>query len=157
MNYAELRALARDRRDREIRAARQTYRPFSLAEIIAGLEAMDDRRDWQPSHVVSHLGRLRVLGIIRRLKRPKRGEPALYISSDAATEQGIEREEPTLKESIATILQAKRLMATEIVVLLLEGGYKTAMKPHKLRLVVAAVLRENPQLFTPSGDKWRLA
>ncbi len=50
----------------------------------------------------------------------------------------------------------ERVTATELMMAVLEACYRSVSTVHHLRTVIAAIRRENPTRFMPSGKKWRL-
>lgn len=114
-------------------------REFTTLDIMAGLEALDPTRVWRMRSIHSHLSRLRDKGIIRRIKRHRNLEPAVYARNDVAVAplpfQGM-----TLTQAIESIL-VKPMTATAITVALLEGGWETSMARKALLNAVSVKLR----------------
>ncbi|HEY2882288.1 MAG TPA: hypothetical protein VGJ15_07635, partial [Pirellulales bacterium] len=54
-------------------------RPFTTLDVMAALEAMDPARSWYMRSVTNHIGRLRRIGMIRRIRRPTKKQNALYV------------------------------------------------------------------------------
>jgi len=59
-------------------------REFTSTDVMAALRALDPARDWHVRCVTNQLVRLRLDGIIRRLKRASRNAPAVYIRTEGA-------------------------------------------------------------------------
>jgi hypothetical protein len=55
-----------------------TDRPFSTADIMAGLEALNPRRACRKWSIDNHVSRLLAKGLVRRLLKAHGHEPAMY-------------------------------------------------------------------------------
>jgi hypothetical protein len=130
-----------------------TDRPFTTTEVMAALEASNPRRRWYMRTVTNQLTRLRIAGVIRRIRRPKRNQNALYVRIGTPV-PAEPFEDKTLADVVAAVLGDRRLNQTEICVAILDAGYKTSMKPRALRNAIAAMLRENRKRFSEQGGKW---
>lgn len=135
-----------------IEAVIPTDREFTTRDIMASLEAMDTNRDWSMRGIVSHISTLRERGLVKRLRKSKNTEPAVYVRI------GVEvKPEPfqdmTLVEVVAQVLGDGPLTLTELAVRILEQGYVTTMRKPGLRTAIGTVLRKNPQ-FREQGGKW---
>ena len=53
--------------------------PFTSTDVLHSLEAMAPNRIWLKRSVDRRIHRLCASGVVRRLKRCKAGEPALYV------------------------------------------------------------------------------
>src|SRR5438105_760429 len=54
-------------------------RPFNTTDIMTALEALDPGRVWRKRAVDSHIFRLRERGLVRRMRKAKGTEPAVYV------------------------------------------------------------------------------
>ena len=77
-------------------------RQFTLDDILAGLEALDPGRVWRRRSVDSYIFRLREKGIIRRLRRSKKTDPAIYVRVGVEVEKR-PFENMTIKEGAAQL------------------------------------------------------
>jgi hypothetical protein len=129
-----------------------TDRTFTTADIRALLLGLDALRDWGTRSINDAVTKLYNRGKIRRLRRSRPGEPAVYAA------EGVElpaQPSMTLQEAIATALESRPLNETELCVALLEQGYDSGMNKVALRRVIAAELRAGP--FERVGRKWGYA
>jgi hypothetical protein len=131
-----------------------TDQQFTIAEIMAGLEGIDPTRDWRLRTVVSHISRLRDKGIIRRIRRAKGHEPAIYARVDAKVDP-LPFASKTLPEAVAEVMReaAGPLRTTEITVALLERGYRSGMTRTVLRGAIAGLMRRHKYKEVATG-KW---
>jgi hypothetical protein len=63
-------------------------RPFTGADILLALEAIDPRRPWRRRSVDHSIARLRQKGLVRRLSKPRNGgqrgsSPATYVRAES--------------------------------------------------------------------------
>lgn len=187
--FNELRARARDKRDRDIATIQAEYaetlvriasieqsllgrglgshrkisariesviptdRPFTTAELLASLEALDPRRIWRKHSVSNHICYLRRKGLVRRLKRAQGANPAVYVRVGVQVGP-VPFEGLTLPQVIAEVLGDRRMRQAELVVAMLDAGYSSAMSAKDFRSAVGAALRKDPQRFTFAGGKW---
>lgn len=123
--------------------------PFTVADLMASLEGLDAGRVWPKASVHRHITKLRHLGLVRRVKRHKVNEPAVYARTDGAVKT--EAEDKNLRQVIReTVTHPMR--TAEVVVALLEGGYKTKMIPGHFRTTVIRQLRQLG--LRERGGKW---
>ncbi len=125
-------------------------RPFTVRDIMIGLEAMDDGRIWRRKSVDYHFSKLRELGVIRRIKRASVHEPAQYVKGDLQA-KAVPLDDMTLEQTMHKAL-TRPMTSTELTVAVIEAGYQTAMKPNTLRSVVMRLLRQGG--FKRDGGKW---
>jgi len=128
-------------------------RTFSTVDIMAGLEALDLGRVWRKRSVDNHISRLRDRGLVRRLKKARNTEPAVYARLGVETEP-LAFEDMTLPEVVEAVLSQRPLTQTELVVAMMEAGYETTMTQKALRDAVGVVLRGDPKQFRSEGRKW---
>lgn len=181
--FKNLRALARERRDKAIADIRTDYetvlvqiakleqqlsgmvtarqrkvcaaidsvlpvgKSFTTADIMAALRVIDPQRDWSQRAIDSHISRLRLKGILKRLRRSTVDSRAVYARVDFNAEP----ESKSLREHIAAVLVRPMTMA-EIAVAVLEAGCKTTMKGRCLRNTIARELREGG--YKRDGERW---
>lgn len=60
-------------------------REFSTQDIMVALEALDNTRTWRKDGVDKHLSKMRQLGLIQRVRKPRNNEPAIYVRAGVAT------------------------------------------------------------------------
>ena len=53
--------------------------PFTVADIVAGLEGLDPGRIWRRKSVYTYIGKLTAGGLLRRLDRHRGRESSLYV------------------------------------------------------------------------------
>jgi hypothetical protein len=184
--FNELRALARDRRDKALAEIRQEYeaallkiasleqeltrdgrpryramaasvssvmptdKPFTTADIMAGLKALDPLRDWRWGGIDWVIGRLKKRGIVRRLKRATSRERAIYIRAEVPIKDGA-MEDTTLVAAIGRVL-TRPMTTTEVTIAVLESGYRTTMGRNNFR---NHVVRQLGRGFKQDGEgKW---
>jgi hypothetical protein len=128
-------------------------REFTTADVMAGLEALDPGRVWLKRSVDSHLSRLRERGIVRRVRRARPPDPAIYVRMGAETPPR-PFEDQTLVEVMEAKLRERPMNPTELAVAILEGGYETQMTPKRFRTAVLVQLRAGKDHFRKEGDKW---
>lgn len=129
-------------------------RPFTLDDLMASLEGIDPGRLWRRRSVDSVVFRLRERGILRRLRRSKKTDPAIYVRVGVKVEPR-PFENMTIKEVAAKLLAEKPMSQTELVMAMLDAGYETTQPARSLRNAVGVVLRGEPKLFKRDGEKWR--
>jgi DNA-binding transcriptional ArsR family regulator len=97
--------------------------------------------------VVNHIARLREKGIVKRVRRARRSERAVYARV------GVEYETPpfddmTLAQVIAEVLSKREpLRVAELALAVLEAGYDTVMSSKSFR---------PGDQFVRDGNKWSL-
>jgi hypothetical protein len=127
--------------------------PFTSTEIIASLEALDSSRVWHKWTVDNHITKLRAKGIVRRLRRHKGNERALYVRVGAEVDR-LPFEDMTLPEVIRAVL-TEPMNQTELAVPILERGYRTTMANRTFRNVVGEVLRTKGSGFKrDAAGRW---
>ena len=126
-------------------------RTFSTADIMAGLEALDPGKVWRKRSVDNHISRLRDRGLVRRVRKSKGTEPAVYARMGVSTEP-LPFEDMTLPEVIVAVLGDGAMTQTELAVAMLEAGYETTMGRKQLRDAVGVELRKGE--FRKDGGKW---
>lgn len=123
--------------------------PFTVNDVMASLEALDARRVWPRASVQRHITKLRELGLVRRVQRAKVGEPATYVRAEGPTKT--EAEDKSLRQVILDAV--KRPMRTaEVVVAILEAGYKSKMVPGHFRTHVIRQLKAAG--YKQVGGRW---
>ncbi len=128
-------------------------RPFSTADIMAGLEALDPGRVWRKRAIDSHISRLRERGLVKRLKRATAREPAVYSRADLPVKV-VPLGDKTLQEVIRGVV-TRPMTVTEVAVAVKESGYKSEMSNGNLRSHVRRLLVQGG--FRQEGGKWTLA
>lgn len=132
-------------------------RTFTTVDIMAGLEAMAPHRIWRKHSIITRLTVLQEKGVIKRISRPKGGEPAVYARIDVEVDT-----QPfgdlSLQEAIATLLADRpSITQTDIIVALVESGYQTTMNKEALRNAVGTAMRNHPERFKrQNGNRWSL-
>ena len=124
--------------------------PFTSTEIIAALEALDSSRVWHKWTVDNHITKLRAKGIVRRMRRHKGAERALYVRVGAEVDK-LPFEDMTLLEVIRTVL-VEPMTQTELTVRMREAGFDSTMDDRTLRNVVGEELRRGG--FANHSGKW---
>jgi len=81
-------------------------RPFTLDDLMASLEGIAPGRLWRRRSVDSVVFRLREKGILRRLRRSKKNDPAIYVRVGVKVEQR-PFENMTIKEVASQLLAEK--------------------------------------------------
>jgi DNA-binding transcriptional ArsR family regulator len=128
-----------------------TDRPFTTQDIIAGLEAIDPRRNWRKRSIDSHIARLRERGLVRRVRKSQNTSPAVYVRVGVAVE-AVPFEDMTLPEVVAKVLSERQPLRTaELTVAMLEAGYQTTMTAKNLRAAVGVVLRKHRRFRETKG------
>jgi hypothetical protein len=125
--------------------------PFTAQDILAALEALDAGRVWHRKTVDGYLTKLRIKGIIRRMRRHKGPEPAVYVWSDAKVDR-LPFENMTLPEVMRAVL-TEPMTQTELTVRMREAGYDSTMENRVLRNVVGEELRRGG-FRRHSNGKW---
>ncbi|MBC7853427.1 MAG: hypothetical protein IAF94_08330 [Pirellulaceae bacterium] len=131
-----------------------TEREFTTVDILAGLEALEPGRNWRKRSVDCHLSRLRQRGLIRRLKRHKNNEPAIYVRAGLKVPE-LPFQDMTLAEVVEQVL-VRPMTQTELVIVMLEAGYESGMNKSYLRNAVGSLLRTSPVYRNVRG-KWSKA
>lgn len=146
----------RDPRGRTISSCIESVIPsdreFTTVDVMTALEALDPRRAWRKRAVDNHINYLRSRGLVKRLVRSRKGEPAKYIRGDIPTEKK-PFENMTLLEVVTQVLGNRSMTATELTVAILEAGYETAMCNKTFRDAIGTVMRKDGR-FMKEGDKW---
>ena len=124
-------------------------RPFTTADIMAGLDALDPWRVWRKRSVDNNLSRLRERGLVKRPRKATLRERAVYARADL----GDEGESRPLRDYLADVV-VKPMTVTEIAVAVREAGFRTTMTGRALRGYVTQELREGE--FRREGEKWRV-
>ena len=122
--FTELRKRARDKRDKAIAQARKDY-----SETLVRIAALEQ----------DLLGKEREL-VVRRLRKSRNAEPALYVRVGVAVEKR-RFEGMTLREAMRATLAERPLNATELAVAMLDAGYETTQTPQAFRCAVRVELR----------------
>ncbi len=132
-------------------------RAFTTADVMAGLEALDNGREWRKRSIDNHLSRLRERGIVKRVKRARKGNLAIYARADLDMEP-VAFQDMELWEVMALILRDsdEPMTAIELTVALIEAGYETSMTRQHLRNTVGRMLAERGE-FERDGEAWGLA
>jgi hypothetical protein len=125
-------------------------RPFTSAEIMASLEALDPGRAWRKRSADNHIARLRERGLVRRLSKAKGPDPAVYVRVGVDVPK-LPFEDMRLVEVMRAVL-TRPMRQTELALALLEAGYQTAMEPRAFRTAVGVELRRGG--FANHGGKW---
>ncbi|MCE5302801.1 MAG: hypothetical protein LLF97_06785 [Planctomycetaceae bacterium] len=130
-----------------------TDRPFTTQDIVAGLEALDPRRNWRKRSIDSHISRLRERGIVRRIKKSQNTTPAVYVRVGVSV-QPLPFEDMTLPEVVEKVLRESQPMRqTELVTAMMEAGYQTTMTSKNLRNAVGVVLRKD-KMYREKNGAW---
>jgi hypothetical protein len=124
--------------------------PFTAPEILAALEALDGSRVWIKKTIDGYLTKLRAKGIIRRMRRHKGNEPAVYVRVGAEVDK-LPFEDMTLPEVMQAVL-TEPMRPTELAVRIREAGYHTTMTDRVFRNAVSEELRRGA--FVKEGAKW---
>jgi hypothetical protein len=127
-------------------------RTFTTVDVMTALEALDPGRVWRKRSVDNHLSRLRERGLVRRIKKSRTNEPAVYARVGVQVAP-LPFQDLTLGQVIKAVL-VRPMTATELVVAMLEAGYETSMTPNALRNAVGVELRK---AFKRDGAKWQSA
>jgi hypothetical protein len=130
-------------------------REFTSIDVLGGLRALDSARDWHVRSVTNQLVRLRLSGVIRRLKRAARNAPAVYIRTDKPITLPPFEDKSAL-EAAEQVLGDREMNATELTVALFEGGFRTAMSKRMFRTELINSLKGAPKRFWLVRGKWRL-
>ena len=140
-----------------VEAVIPTDRTFTSADIMAGLEALGSGRVWRKRSVDNHISQLRGRGIVKRIRRVRNGQLALYALADLDTEP-VPFEGMDLAACVSLVLRDADgpMRPTEVAVALLEHGYETSMDRGGLRNAVCAVLRDEGRFVRGEDGKWGL-
>ena len=179
--FNQLRKQARSKRDKAVNKARDEYaatlkrigsnrtprkpvascvnsvlpmdRLFTTVDVMAALKASDPLRDWRKQPVVNHICKLGRRGILRRMKKAQRHEPAAYVFRGVEYEP-LPFEGMTLAEVVLNVLAAHQpLRQADLVAAMLDAGYCTTMDLKRLRRAVSDKLRKDER-FRVSGGEW---
>jgi hypothetical protein len=115
-------------------------RTFTTVDVMTALEALDAGRVWRKRSIDNHIWRMRERGLVRRIRKARGLEPAVYARTGVETEP-LPFEDMTLVEVMNAVLGQRSLRVTELTVAMLEGGYQTTMRPKALRDAVGVELR----------------
>lgn len=129
-----------------------TDREFTTTDIMTALEALDSGRIWRMNSIINHLSRLRQRGLVRRVRKAHKTEPAVYARLGVQTEPR-PFQDMTLPQVIKATLAAGPMNTTEITVAIREVGYDTTMTPQALRNAVGVELRKDAE-FVKTDGKW---
>jgi hypothetical protein len=132
-----------------------TDRTFTTVDILAGLEGIDPRRTWRKRSIDSHIQRLRAKGILRRLDKARAHQPAQYARVGVQVERR-PFEGMTLAEVVREVLAMRPMRQTELVLAMLDAGYRTAMSKKRLRDAVGVVLRKDQRRFRRTTGIWQM-
>lgn len=125
-------------------------RPFTTVDVMTALEALDSSRYWRKRSADFHIGKLRRIGVIRRLRRATIHEPALYVVADSPATPPAATADKTLAEVIRGVL-TRPMSLTEVVLAVTDAGYRSSMSRGNLR---QHVHRELKARFKFDGTKW---
>jgi len=149
----ELLGATRERNTR-LSAAIESVMPreadFTSGDLLAALENLEPGRAWKKRSIDNHIAYLRERGLVRRLKRSKSNEPAVYVRV-AEPLRGPQTEDMPLREAIGQAL-TKPMNTTEVLVAVLESGYQTEMSKSNLRHTIAKLLGRDG--YKRDGGKW---
>lgn len=134
-----------------INAAIPNDRPFTIPDVLHALEAADPRRVWRKRSIENHMSRLRERGVVRRLRKHRGVESAVYVCNGVDVEAE-PFEDKTLSDVVAEVLGNRRMTITELAVAVLEAGYVTTMNDRTLRTSIGVILRKGA--FKLEGGKW---
>jgi hypothetical protein len=129
-------------------------REFTVIDVLAGLEGLDPGRVWRRRSVDSHIFRLIERGVVRRVRKSRGTEPAIYARVGLKLPKR-PFENKTLPEAIAEVLGEKAMTPAEIAVALLDAGYETVQTPRSLQTHIRVELRKGR--FKREGKKWGLS
>jgi predicted transcriptional regulator len=130
-------------------------RAFTTHDILVALKAADPTRNWRARSIDNYIARLRTKGILRRIRKSKGRERAIYVREGIKYDP-LPFEDMKLVEVIAQVLGDRSMTQTELVVCMLEAGYDTQRKPNALREAVGQMMRADER-FVVKGGKWSLA
>ena len=130
-------------------------REFTSSDVLAALHALDPARDWHVRSVTNQLVRLRLAGVISRLKRAARNAPAIYIRTDKPITLPPFEDKSAL-EAAEQVLGDREMNATELTVAMLEAGFRTAMSKRMFRAELIKSLRRAPKRFWAVRGRWRV-
>ena len=128
-------------------------RTFTTVDVMTALEALDPGKVWRKRSVDSHISRLRERGIVRRVRRAKGTEPAIYARAGVKV-AAVPFAGKTLPEVVGEVLAGQSMTQTELVMAMLDAGYDTTMGPRGLRTAVGVILRREKLAFRQKGGKW---
>jgi len=130
-----------------------TDRTFTTVDILAGLEALDPGRVWRKRLIDGHVSRLRDRGIVRRIRKSKKSEPAIYacVGVNVGSEPF---EDMRIEDVVSQVLEDGPMRQSESIVETLERGYQIRMKRQHFSAHIGRVLRGNSDMFKLSADRW---
>lgn len=128
------------------------HKPFTVTDIMQSLEERDPGRTWRRRAIDGHITRLRAKKIVRRVRKAKGSDPAIYVRADAVIPKW-PFEDMTLVEVISAVL-TEPMTRTEVAVVMLERGYETTMQRKYFCNTVGATLRKHVELFRCKESKW---
>lgn len=125
-------------------------RTFTTLDILAGLEALDPGRVWRPGSINNYISQLRRKGLVRRLRKSNGTTPAIYVRAGVEVPEG-PLGDLTLREVVARTL-TRPMNKAELLVAILESGYRTNMNRVYLQNAVGEILRKGG--YQCEGGKW---
>ena len=133
-------------------------RPFTTHDVMAGLKALDPKRDWRQRSIDNYMSQLRKRGDVKRLRRNGINRHALYAKPNVVV-PNMPFTDMLLVDVIETVLKRanKPLTQTEIVVLMLEMGYETEQTPKYLRNHVGTTMRKHVRFKVNRAKRWCVA
>lgn len=126
--------------------------PVHDRDIIASLEALDPARVWHKRAIVSHICRLREIGLIRRLEKATIHNPAKYVRAESPM-KAAPVSEMSMEQVIDAVLN-RPMTSTEVVVAVREYGYKSKMTRINFRTHCVDILRRGKAKYSNDGGKW---
>ena len=143
--------------NRAVRASVESVIPngeFTMIDVLTALEARDPTRIWTRKSVEHSIFRMRHRGLIKRVSKRGDNRLAIYCRVDVPANRRT-FDDMTFIESVAAVLATDGpLSATELVVTLLERGYRTMSSRKILRSEVTTLMNKNPDRFTKDGQRW---
>src|SRR5262249_11585306 len=115
-----------------------TDKPFTVASVLTALEALDSGRVWNVDCVRRHITELRERGLVARVERHTSTRGAVYARCDGKPAGTIN--DKNLR-SVLRELVTRPMRTAEIVMMVLEAGWKTTMIPEHFRTHVKSRLR----------------
>ena len=130
---------------------------FTTVDIMAGLQAIDETRDWRQRSIDSYLTQVRKKGTVKRIKRSRgTGNPAVYARIGVEVEVG-PFEGMTLVECVAALLADGPMTQTELAIELMNRGYETAMNMKSLRNAIGTEMRNSNRFERGNNEKWAIS
>ena len=133
-------------------------RPFTTADVMAGLQALDPNRTWRERSINNYMSQLRKRGEVKRLRRNGINRHALYVKAGVEVPE-LPFQDMLFVEVIEAVLVAtgKPMTTTEIVVTALELGYQTEQSNKHFSNHTRTTLRDNPCRFEKTNKKWAIS